>query len=70
MRDLRYRLHELASRQWPEPPFQSQGTRRSLEEVVDGVWRRSDSGRCYVTERRFGGGYVHGGRRVDGLLRG
>jgi len=23
-----------------------------------------------VTERRFGGGYVHGGKRVDGLLRG
>jgi uncharacterized protein len=68
VRDLRQRLHELARRQPLELPSAPERTRRTLEEVIDGVWLRSDRGRCYVAERRFGGSYVHGGRRLDGLL--
>lgn len=68
MNDLRRRLQELARRQAAKQPSESASKSVALEDVVDGAWHESPHGRCYLTERRFWGSYIHGGRRVDGLL--
>ncbi|MGI6379930.1 MAG: ribonuclease H-like domain-containing protein [Anaerolineae bacterium] len=68
MNDLRQRLQELARREAMRQPPEPARSGMPLEEAIDGKWVETPTGRCYVTERRFGGSYVHGGRRVDGFL--
>ena len=68
MNDLRQRLQELARREALRQPPEPARCAMPLEEAIAGRWQETPGGRCYVTERRFGGSYEHGGRRVDGFL--